>query len=106
MRVVILQLEGVVRGGWSGQGDVGRVEGVEGRIDGAGSPGLLSGWSDYGREELGEILPETEQPGGSEVQELHLSLPPVTTCQAGVSVGPGQFLLDQVGEFEHRGPEH
>ena len=48
MRVVILQLEGVVRRGWSGQGDVGRVEGVEGRIDGAGSPGLLSGWSDYG----------------------------------------------------------
>ena len=37
-----------MRGGGPRQGDVGGVEGVEGRIDGGRAPGLLSDRSDDG----------------------------------------------------------
>ena len=104
MGVIILQLEGVVRGGRAWQGDVGGVEGVEGRIDRGRSPGLLSDRSDYGREELRHILAEAKQSRGMEVQELHLSLPAVASTET--SVRPGQFLLDWVGKSEHGGPEN
>ena len=115
MGVIILQPEGVVRGGRPRQGDVGGVEGVEGRIDGdSGSPGLLSDRSHHGREELRQILAETDQSGGTEVQELDLPLPAVTNTQTNIiihlideqSLRPGQFLLDWVGKSEDGGPEN
>ena len=104
-------------GGGAREGDVGRVEGVEGRIDRGWSAGLLSDWPHHGGEELRKLLPEADQPGGPEVEELHLPLPAVTsslTSQTASSLHlveeqslrPGQFLLDWLGKSEHGGPEN